>query len=298
MNCLKSFCFLLLLAVAGCKPESAAPDASRPVVKTFDARGVVQQIAADRRSVTIKHEAISNYMSAMTMDFVVKDTNELAAIAPADEVTFKLVVHEAGHWIEQIHFESHHAAVVTNKVDKPPTTIVDVKPGDLPPDGGLTAEDGRTVHFSDFRGKVLAFTFIYTRCPLPDYCPRMSQNFSAARDLIMARAGAPTNWQFLSISFDPKYDTPEVLTNYARFARGGNADRWLFAAAPMETLLILVPSLKLTVRYEQDQTVSHNLRTAVLDPAGRVYRQFDSNQWTPEQLADAMLEAAKIPAQP
>jgi protein SCO1/2 len=291
------FIIAFLFAAAGCKPESSAPGGNDPIVKTFNVRGVVQQIASAKRTVTIKHEAITNYMPAMTMDFVVKNTNELATISPADEITFKLVVREADHWIENIQFESHHAGAVTNNVDKPHNNIIEVKPGDLPPDDGLTAEDGRTIHFSDFRGKVLAFTFIYTRCPLPDYCPRMGRDFQAARDLILAKAAAPTNWQFLSISFDPKYDTPEVLSNYGNYVRGTNADRWLFAVAPMETLIYLAPSLNLMVRYEKDLTVSHNLRTVVLDPQGRVYRQFDSNLWTPQQLVDAMLEAAKNPAQ-
>lgn len=297
MKFLNLFIITFLFAVAGCKPDSSAPSDKNPIVKTFDARGVVQQIAPDKHTITIKHEAISNYMPAMTMDFVVKDTNELATISPADEIAFKLVVRETDHWIENIHFESHHAEAVTNIVDKPRTSIIEVKPGVAPPDGGLTAEDGRTIHFSDFRGKVLAFTFIYTRCPLPDYCPRMGNNFKVSRDLLLAKADAPTNWQFLSISFDPKYDTPEVLSRYGDHVRGNNPDRWLFAVAPMETLMYLAPSLNLMVRYENDLTVSHNLRTVVLDPQGRVYRQLDGNLWTPQELADAMLAAAKIPAQ-
>ena len=167
----------------------------------------------------------------------------------------------------------------------------ELKPGDQLPDGVLIAEDGRQVHFSDFRGQAVAFTFFFTRCPLPTYCPLMNRNFAAARDLILAKSNAPTNWEFLSISFDPEYDTPQVLASYGGFYRNGNAAHWLFAAATKKTLATEAPGLDLIVM-RQGSNISHNLRTVVLDPQGRIYRQFDGNQWTPRELADALLSAA------
>ncbi|MEI9864813.1 MAG: SCO family protein [Limisphaerales bacterium] len=146
--------------------------------------------------------------------------------------------------------------------------------------------------FSDFRGRVLAFTFIFTRCPLPDFCPRMNKEFAEARELLSTNSSASTNWQFLSISFDPENDTPDTLTRYAKYYREDNSDRWLFAAAPTNTLAELAPKLDLMVSRD-GESFSHNLRTVVLDPQGRIARQFDGNQWTPQQLTDAMLEAAR-----
>jgi protein SCO1/2 len=137
----------------------------------------------------------------------------------------------------------------------------------------------------------LAFTFLFTRCPLPDFCPRMSQNFAETRKLLLNTSGGPTNWQFLSISFDPEFDQPAVLSSYANYFREGNPDRWLFAAASTNTIASLAPHLDLMV-VRDSSGISHNLRTVVLDPQGRIFRQFDGNQWPPQKLAEAMLVAA------
>jgi protein SCO1/2 len=177
--------------------------------------------------------------------------------------------------------------------DVPP----ELKPGDLMPDGELLAENGRHIHFSDFRGRAVAFTFFFTRCPLPNYCPLMNRNFAAAQNLISATPNAPTNWQFLSISFDPGFDTPEILSSYARLYRTGDASRWFFAAASTGVLTNLAPRLDLMIMRE-GTSISHNLRTVVLDPNGFIFRQLDGNEWTSKELADAVLQAARLPAKP
>jgi protein SCO1/2 len=164
----------------------------------------------------------------------------------------------------------------------------------LLPDYEMSAENGKNIRFSDFRGKALALTFIFTRCPLPDFCPRMGQNFAKARDLMLASSNTTTNWQFLSISFDPDFDKPAVLSAYGNFYRKDNADRWLFAAAPMKSLKEIAPRLDLMFNREAGGSISHNLRTVVLDPQGRIHRQFDGNEWTPHQLAESLLEAARV----
>ena len=281
-----------LLVITGCKPEVPAPKAGVPAVQTYDARGIVRQIAPDRGTATIQHEAITNFMGAMTMDFTVRNTNDLQNLAPGDKITFKLLVTETNSWIESVRFVAHVVEEVTNHVFIFHAPSAELKPGDPLPDFTMTAEDGRPVRFSNFRGQVLAFTFFFTRCPLPDFCPRMDLNFADTRTLLRAAPGAPTNWQFLSISFDPEFDLPETLTNYARYYRQGDADRWLFAVADTNTLARLAPLLDLKIAHE-DNSISHNLRTVVLDPQGRIARQFDGNLWTPEELADAMLDAAR-----
>ncbi len=292
MKRLNYFCALFLLVITGFKLE-AAPDAGQTSVKTYDARGVVRQIADDRRKVTIQHEAIAGYMPAMTMEFPVKDTNELNGISPSDEITFKLAVSENDDWIEDVHFVAHRIENVTNNTFAFHYQSAELKPGDLLTDCGFTDENGDTVRLSDFRGKALAFTFFYSRCPLPDYCVRMSKNFSETRQLLLAMTNAPANWQLLSISFDPEFDTPKMLSSYADFYRGPDTNRWLFAVASTNTLSGLAPRLDLMVMRDGDSIMSHNLRTVVLDPQGRIFRQLDGNQWTPQQLADAILQAAR-----
>lgn len=289
MNRLNFLCAFLLV-IANCELE-AAPDAGQTSVKSYDACGVVRQIADDRHKATIQHEAIAGYMSAMTMDFNVKNTNELNGISPSDEITFKLDVGENESWIEGVHFVAHQIENVTNNTFVFHVPSAELNTGDLLPDYEFVDENGNTVHLSDFRGKAVAFTFFYSRCPLPDYCVRMSKNFSETRQLLLATANAPANWQLLSISFDPEFDSPQMLSNYANFYRGADTDHWLYAAAPTNTLARLAPQLNLMVMREDGNIMSHNLRTVVLDPQGKIFRQLDGNQWTPQQLADAILAA-------
>ena len=274
-----------------------AAETSAKANQSYTARGLVRKITDDRTKAVIRHEAIAGYMPAMTMEFNVRDTNELAGIRVGDTLKFRLTATEAPHWIDEIQRQvggtTEAAAGKPSKAKPAGGRVAELKPGDALPDYELLSENGKRVRFSDFRGKVVAFTFIFTRCPLPDFCPRMGGNFAAAREKLLANPNAPTNWQFLSISFDPAVDKPAVLAGYADFYRKGNADRWLFAAAPMATLNELGPRIDLIVIREAGGSISHNLRTVVLGPDGRIRKQLDGNTWTPDDLAKAMIEAAK-----
>jgi len=283
-------------AVVG-NPAFAASSAADPGAHSYSAHGTVRQISFDRRAATVQHEAIPGYMGAMTMDFPVKDTNELDGISPNDEITFTLVVTTNADWIEGVRFISHHVTEITNNVFVFHAASDELKPGDALPDGELTAEDGGKIHFSDFRGRAVAFTFFYTSCPLPDYCPKMNRNFAEARKILMADANAPGNWELLSVSFDTTIDQPPVLSGYANFYRGPDTNHWLFAIAPTNTLAELAPRVGLMVM-RQGPNISHNLRTIVLDPSGRISRQFNGNDWTPQQLADAICAAARGQTKP
>ncbi len=270
-------------------------DHSSDSTKSYLTGGVVKKISPDRRTATIDTENIPGYMAAMTMDYPVRDTNQLSGISPGDKITFSLMVTKNTDWVQGIHRVGHQAG--TNQAAAQPNmppgmTIPELKTGDELPDGTLIAEDGRKIRFSDLRGQAVAFTFFYTRCPLPNYCPLMNRNFAESRDAIGAMANAPTNWEFLSISFDPQNDTPQVLTTYGGFYENGNPSHWLFAAATKKALARLAPALDLMV-VRQGDSLSHNLRTVVLDTHGRIYRQFDGNQWTPRELADAVVQAAR-----
>jgi protein SCO1/2 len=287
MKLFGSLC-LLLAAQAGFVEPVLGDEAAR----SYTARGVIEAIAPDRQTVTIHHRAIPGYMMEMTMDFPVRKTNELTSFSRGDEVSFTLLVGNKDDWVESFHRLGHVALASAALPGPAPSELPELTPGDVLPDGELTAETGRTIQFSQFRGKAVAFTFFFTRCPLPDYCPRMNSNFAETRDLILSTPGAPANWELLSISFDPGFDKTETLTTYAVFYRGSNTAHWLFAAAPVSTLTNLAPRLDLKVM-RQNGIISHNLRTVVLDPRGRIYRQFDGNQWTPQELADAIIAAAR-----
>jgi protein SCO1/2 len=279
--------------LCGCRPANSRTTNSDPA-PVYAGRGTVLQVSPDRHTATIRHEKIPGYMGAMTMDFTVKDTNELRHISPNDEITFDLVVQTNSSWIEHIQFQTHHVgdSDVTNNTFVFHLQNDELKTGDPLPDGELMSEDGSPVRLSDFRGRVLAFTFFFTSCPLPDYCPRMNRNFTKTRQLLDAETNAAGHWQLLSISFDSGFDKPEILAGYATFYRGQDTNHWLFCTAPTNTLAILAPSLGLMIMRDTNG-IAHNLRTVVVDPQGRIFRQFDGNQWTPRELADAVLTAAR-----
>jgi protein SCO1/2 len=307
------FGFALLLGFAGCQPVTP-PDSSAPVTnpapptnatsvtppgqREFFTRGVIRQIAPGGKTAVIRHEEIPGYMPKMTMELTVKQTNELSGLNIGDEIAFRLVATADTHWIDSIHRvklappgevppPSRQAAL------NPPIHDPELKPSEAMPDFEFLSETGQRVKFSDYWGKALAFTFIFTRCPLPDFCPRMGRQFATAREMLLQNHASFTNWQFLSISFDPDYDRPEVLARYARTYRFGNPDRWLFAVASTNVLERLTPLVDLKLMQEGG-SISHNLRTVVLAPNGTVAQVFAGNLWTSAQLAAALVKAAEI----
>lgn len=285
------FCLLLVVST-GC--DRSSPPAS-PGERVFQTRGVVRDIAPSRRQAVIRHEEIPGYMPRMVMELTVRDTNEMAGIAIGDEITFRLHATADSHWIDTLRRVG--PAMPDTGVFQPlflPKKAPELKPGDPVPDQEFLSETGSRVRLSDFRGRSLAFTFFFTRCPLPDYCPRMNKNFRLARDLLLQLPNSPTNWQFLCVSFDAEFDTPAVLAGYSKMFRGDHTDRWLFAAASPAVLAELAPRLDLKVAREAG-SFSHNLRTVVLDAQGRIFKQFDGNEWTAQQLAEAVAEAARQP---
>jgi protein SCO1/2 len=280
----------VLILAAGCKPETSAPATDTAVTnQTYSVHGVVQAIPPDHRHATIKHEKIPGYMAAMTMDFSVRDTNALTGIAPGDEIAFTLVVTTNDDWIENI--QRTGKAGVTAPAGWH-LAESDLTVGDTLPDYEFLSESGRPVRFSDFRGRAVAFTFFFTSCPLPEYCPRMNRNFSEARKLLTEDTNAPANWEMLSISFDSSFDTPQILSGYAKFYRGDDTNHWLFVVASTNTLASLGPKVDLNF-WRENGSISHNLRTVVMDGAGKITKQFDGNDWTPQQLADAIRAAGK-----
>ena len=274
--------------------QQAASLDSTNVLRSFSARGVVRELPAGSQTVVVQHEAIPGFMPKMTMEFNLRNTNEVRGLRPGDVITFLVRANEDESWIENIQRSGSNPVAKVAPADPSSAALLRIahlKPGDRLPDIELLTEGGDSIKLSHFEGSAVAFTFIFTRCPLPDFCPRMSTDFSRARELLRQQSGGPTNWQFLSLSFDPEFDQPGVLTRYAFSYRGANLDRWLFASAPTNVTAALAPLLDFRFANEGGSFL-HNLRTVVLDPQRRVYRQFDGNRWKPEELAQALAEAA------
>jgi protein SCO1/2 len=244
------------------------------------------------RKVTIDHEEIPGFMPAMTMPFVVleKDAVLLPEVSPGDEVTATLVVPDSRYWLEDL--------VVVKKGSPDPNRkrrapVHEPHPGDPVPDVALVDQDGKPFRLADHRGKALALTFVFTRCPLPDFCPLVMRNFQAAHAALTKDPALAARTHLLTISFDTRHDTPDVLRTYGKpFQKTPTPfTYWTLATGKDEAIRELGGALGLDY-VEEDRSFTHNLRTAVLGPDGKLRRLFGGNEWTPEELVAELKAAA------
>jgi protein SCO1/2 len=278
-------------ALPGVIPQNQIEIAAVP--RTFSARGVVQELPAEGLTVVLKHEAISNYMDAMTMPFKVKAPSLLAGLHPGDQVTFRLNVADDESWVDQF----HKIGTAPVDLDRPPTVAhISPAPGNACMDYTLTNELGQKVSLHDFRGQALAITFFYTRCPLPDFCPRLSKNFQEAAQKLRGLPGAPTNWHFLSISFDTAFDTPDMLKAYGEIY-GYQANEWSFLTGSPDNIRELARISG--VSYVSDSgAFKHNFRTLIIDPAGRLQMIFPMGGDLSDDIVSQIIKAAAVTNQP
>jgi protein SCO1/2 len=271
----------------GCGKEE-----QKPATHTYPGRGIVKELEPDGKTVVISHEAITNYMPAMTMPFEAKDTNELHGLSAGDSVKFNLVVGETHGWIENI------SKLDVPKTNLPPeqhlsftSALPPLDEGDMLPDYKFTNELGEATRLSQFRGRVLAFTFFFTSCPFPDFCPRMTSNFSEAAKKLKVMTNAPAQWQLLSISFDPTNDTPRRLLNYATMAHYDPAN-WSFLTGDPTEIGALADQMGENF-WREGNSVGHNLRTVVVDAKGRIRNIIPGNKWTVDEFVEDMVKAGQ-----
>jgi protein SCO1/2 len=283
---LGSLLLLGALAIAACSGSIPAPGP-----KKYPVRGTVVRVDVAERKLTIDHQDIPGFMPAMTMEFVVleKDAPLLADVAPGDAITATLVAPDTRYWIEDI---------VVVKKGVPDPNAATRRParqpqrGDELPDVALVNQGGRTIRLSDYRGKAVALTFIFTRCPMPDFCPLLMRSFAQAHAALVANTTLRSRTHLLTVSFDTTYDTPAVLRAYGRsFQKTTPAfTHWELAGGRQEAIRRLGGALGLDY-VEETGSFTHNLRTAVIDPRGRLFGLYAGNDWKPEELV-ADLEAA------
>jgi protein SCO1/2 len=252
----------------------------------YQVKGVFLQSRAAGHTATIAHEKIPGYMEAMTMDFQVKMPAELKSFKPGDQISFRLTVTETDAWIDQI--KKAGSGAIRRSLPPPPEPGPELPPGSLLPDCVLTNQDGKTIHLRDFKGQALALTFFFSRCPLPTFCPKMNNNFASVQQALAADL-TRTNWQLLSVSFDPTFDTPEYLGAFAANLKC-DPHHWGFATSGLEEVSKLGGTFGLRFWREQG-ALNHNLRTAVIDASGRVQKVFTGNEWQPAELVAEMKKA-------
>jgi len=280
---------LAVISVATLGHRSAAPKPGAASPQTFQVHGLVRGVNAASKTIRIAHDPIPSYMPAMTMPFPVKDPALLNHLAPGNEVQFELLVTDDDSWIshiEKIPAEAAAPATAGSKsLDALETECLHA--GDQVPDFTLTNQDGHPIHLHDFHGQAVVLTFIYTRCPLPNFCPLMSKNFSALEQRLAQEF--PNRFQLLSISMDPEFDRPDVLKAYAS-RYGANPKDWTFAVGDDDSLNFVAGLMGLYFE-KQNGLISHDLRTAVIGPDGRLVQLWKSNLWTPYEIQRTVREA-------
>ena len=282
------------------KPVWAASAESSTKTNYFQATGLITEVKPGEKKVEIKHDAIPGYMDAMTMTFDVPDTNELKDIDRGDPIAFRLVIMESNGWPEHGWVDQIRKTGARKNIL--PTTgsfrfVRDVEPldvGDPLPEYHFTNEFNQQITTSQFKGQALAFNFLFTRCPFPDFCPRTAKLFAETEKALANLPNGPTNWHLLTITIDPEYDTPAVLRSYGRIYNY-DSNRWTFATGALVDITAIGEQFGLTFwRDETSGLPNHNLRTVVIDTKGRVVNRLDGNTWESPELVQDIIKAAGV----
>ena len=243
-------------------------------------KGVVLSVDRPGATVTISHDAFPGFMDAMAMPFDLKGSSRAVALTPGDRVRFRLAVKKGRSWVDRVEVVS--AAPVDAGLQQTPVAPVLVPVGSPVPDFELTDQSGGAVALASLKGKVVAVTFIYSRCPLPDYCPRMIENFRVVRQRFAARMDR--DLVLLTISFDPKFDTPEILMRYAASQRAGGPG-WHFLTGDPANIERVCNAFGIQY-WAEEGLITHSLQTAVIDRDGRLAATVEGKDFTPQQLGD------------
>jgi protein SCO1 len=270
---------LLVVSIVGCK--KAANE------KRYEIEGTVVSVDAGTGEITIAHKAIPGYMDAMTMPYKMKQDWALKAAKPGDRLRGQVVVSDDLTVIDNVTLtqESANAPSTAEGLHYP-------KVGSEVPDFSFVNQDGRKVKLSSLRGGPVLLTFIYTRCPLPDYCIRMSNNFGEVAKQLQQK---PTVWKkshLLSVSFDPEFDKPNVLRNYGKSYAGEidpKFEHWEFVTGSAEEIKRAADYFGLVYDPQNGQYI-HSLRTALIDNHGKLVEVVHGNEWKPEEMATKMEE--------
>jgi protein SCO1/2 len=291
----KKFLRPLLLLLFAATILSSCHHSKTPSAKRYPFTGRVISIDPQDQSALISGDNIPGFMDPMIMSYKVKPVSSLAQLGPGQVISAEVVVTEPDpknpdavpdYWLEQVKITGHW----DTPPPAPPNAFHTPAPGEPVPDFSLTNQDAKPISLQQYRGKVLLLTFIYTRCPFPDFCPRMSSNFAEIYKQISTNP-ALANVRLLSISFDPEHDTPKVLRDYG-FSAAHTHDRalfhrWQFAAPRATDLPKLADFFALTIKPEGG-LITHNLSTAVIGPDGKIVTWYHGSDW---QISDLIKDA-------
>lgn len=252
--------------------------------RAYELRGQILAVNTARSELTIKHEDIRGFMPGMTMQFAVRDQRLLQGREPGELITATLVVVDNAAYLSTI-----QRTGMAPLAEAPPPAPVDVvATGDRVPDASFLDQRGRARRLADWRGQAVAVTFVYTRCPLPNFCPLMDRHFQSVQREIAQDDSLRGRVHLVSVSVDPSYDTPAVLAAHAARVSADPA-HWTFLTAPADArdqLDGFASRFGVSIMREanSDAEITHNLRTAVIDSRGHLVAILSGNEWTPSDL--------------
>jgi len=282
--------YFLLLAILTAFLASCGQEQNGAQV--FTVRGVVQELPAnDPNKIIIDHEEMPGYMAAMIMPFRAKDPAELEGLSPGDVVTFTYHVAELESWITDVDATGETGEV--KSLDYPGEPVAPLlSEGDVLPDYEFLDENGDPLKLSDLRGMPVALTFVFSRCPVPEYCPKMMRNFFDVHSRLEADPDAPEDYRLLTISFDSWNDTPEVMKHWGRAYGHRAGQKWsLLTSETCCTINEIGANVGLRFG-EVNGSYNHNLRTVVLDPDGTIRRIYTDETWSTDELIAEIKAAA------
>lgn len=275
---MKSRVVTLLVALAAAASCSSA--------KTYEMRGQILGVNRDKLEILVKHDDIPGLMPAMTMPWKVQSANMLDTIGPGDLITSEIVVEDNQGVVTKI------TKLGTAKPDVPAPAgpaqpgVQYLTPGDRVPNQVFVDQNGGASDFDTIRGgRAMAITFIYTKCPIPTFCPAMDRQFAETQALIKSKH-LEGKARLLSVSFDPKNDTPPVLAAHAR-KLAADPRVWTFVTGDRDQIDRFASSMLLTLVRGQaanPEEIGHTLRTTVVDRDGKIAKSYSGADWTPAEL--------------
>jgi protein SCO1 len=272
------------LALLGCGRSTNSDERA----EHYDTRGVVRGFSPDRSAVEIQHENIPGFMPSMTMPFVSRDRTEIANLKAGDAISFRMIVTQKDFWIDNVKRIRREGVDVPEPKQMPLSADQDarLKEGDETPRFSLTDQNGERISLDTFRGQPFVLTFVFTRCPVPNFCPRMSNNFEELQTAIKTGSGTLAETRLLSITLDPDYDTPKVLSDYAGYHHA-DTQIWTFATGDEKEIDSLTRAFSV-YRQTEGGTISHGLATALINRDGKIDKIWRGNGWTPAEVTEAI----------
>jgi protein SCO1/2 len=288
-----------LAAGNGCRRPEPVP--TPRTGQQYAIRGTVVKTDPQDGQVVLQHEAIPGLMEAMTMSYPLTDRSAISELHPGDRIMATMLADKSPEGPVNLRL-SDVVVIAQAKPDYVPQVQYHVPaPGDAVPDFALLNQSDKRIDLKQYRGKVLLMTFIYTRCPLSDYCPRMSRNFAEIDQKLASEPALYKDTHLLSVSFDPAYDTPKVLKSYGAAYTGRYSKEtfghWEFAAPGEKELPKMEQWFAVGVTPGEKGTLQHSLATVVIGKDGKVLAFYPTNDWTVAEVLAKVEQAAAAPGQ-